>query len=166
MSLEEYEELVISDALEKELLERRKRNIFVKFDWLVYITIEIGIILLFYFSASKFVFDSFNKIGRINVIFIIISLLIICTSIYILFYEIRRNKSKLYRITPKGKEINEKINQLKYFMQGYSKKDNNESSNLLFWDDYLIYSVMFGINKNVQEEYTRLFIENSGGNNE
>lgn len=166
INFEEYEALVINSALGKKLLERRERNLFAKLEIFGYILIEICIILLFYFSASKFVFDSFNKIGMINVIFMIISLLIIGISIYILFYDIRRNKSKLYRIAPKGKEIKEKLHQLKCFMQEYSKKDNNVSSNLLFWDEYIIYSVMFDINRNIQEEYTRLFIEKSGDNNE
>ena len=67
------------------------------------------------------------------------------------YYE---DKLKLYE---KGKEINAKLDGLKAFMEEFSNIDSKESKHLVLWEDYLIYSVMFDINKKIQEEYIKYF---------
>ncbi len=55
----------------------------------------------------------------------------------------------------KGKEINEKLEGLKSFFQDYSMLSEREAKEVELWEDYLIYSVMFGHNKKIVEEYEK-----------
>ncbi len=60
------------------------------------------------------------------------------------------------KILDNGKEIHEKLNGLKNFLKDFSKLEDKKRKNIVLWDDYLIYSVLFGINKNIINEYKQL----------
>ena len=66
-----------------------------------------------------------------------------------------KNRGKLYNRTPKGRELNQKLEGLKYYLKDYSLMDEREAKEIELWDDYLIYSVMFGQNKKIIEEYEK-----------
>ena len=67
-------------------------------------------------------------------------------------YMIIESKNS-WRITKKGKDINVKLKGLKNFLQEYSIVKEREINELFLWEDYLIYSVMFKINKKIINEY-------------
>ena len=52
----------------------------------------------------------------------------------------------------KSKDINEKLEGLKNYIKDYSLLDEKTSDDITVWEDYLIYSVMFGQNKEVVKE--------------
>lgn len=54
-----------------------------------------------------------------------------------------------------GEKLNEKLEGLKKYLEDYSLLDEREVSALALWDEYLIYSVMFGQNKKIIDEYTK-----------
>ena len=60
-------------------------------------------------------------------------------------------KEKRYMRTEKGKEVNRQIDGLKLFMEKFSNIDNKDAKHLFLWEDYLIYSVIFDINKKIQD---------------
>jgi len=66
-------------------------------------------------------------------------------------------KEKRYMRTEKGKEINRQLDGLKLFIKEFSNIDNKEAKYLFLWEDYLIYSVMFDINRKIQDEYSKYF---------
>lgn len=68
-------------------------------------------------------------------------------------YEL--GKGNIYKRTAKGRELNQKLEGLKNYLRDYSLMDERESKEIELWDDYLIYSVMFGHNKKIIEEYEK-----------
>ena len=54
--------------------------------------------------------------------------------------------------TEKGEELNLKLEGLKNYISDFSMLDEKEVKQLLLWDDYLMYSVIFGHNKVVLKE--------------
>ena len=57
--------------------------------------------------------------------------------------------------TKKGRELNQKLEGLKNYLKDYSLMDEREAKEIELWEDYLIYSVMFGQNKKIIEEYEK-----------
>lgn len=67
-------------------------------------------------------------------------------------------KDHLWRLTKKGKEVNLKLRGLKKFLNSFSNMEDKQKEEIALWDDYLIYSVIFGINKKIIDEYRELII--------
>ena len=61
----------------------------------------------------------------------------------------------MHKRTQKGKELNKKLEGLKHYLEDYSLLSEREAKEIELWEDYLIYSVMFGQNKKVIEEYEK-----------
>lgn len=64
-------------------------------------------------------------------------------------------KGRLCKRTSKGRELNLKLEGLKEYLKDYSLLDEREVKEIELWEDYLIYSVMFGQNKNIVEEFDK-----------
>lgn len=90
--------------------------------------------------------------------------------VYVFFY-IKWNQAYLkaraigpYRRTEKGIILNERMKGLKNYLKDYSLLSEREAKEIELWEDYLIYSVMFGQNKKVIEEYEKYIeIEEENG---
>ena len=52
-----------------------------------------------------------------------------------------------------GKDIYEKLSGLKNFLLDFSNMEEKKRESIVLWEDYLIYSVLFGINKKIIGEY-------------
>lgn len=65
-------------------------------------------------------------------------------------------KGSSYIRTDKGNEINEKIEGLKNYIIQYSSLESKEKEELVLWEDYLIYSVIFKLNTNIIEDMSKL----------
>ena len=161
MSLSEYENLIEQNALADGLIT--KLGIFDKFkDKKTIIIMTIVFVLMF---AYAFFVASLQEAENIYVTLFIAGVLsIFVVGIIILFYFVysmsylaKSSILQKYKRTEKGKEINAKLDGLKAFMEEFSNIDSKESKHLVLWEDYLIYSVMFDINKKIQEEYVKYF---------
>ena len=51
-----------------------------------------------------------------------------------------------------GNEVNYKLDGLKNFIRDFSSLDERTKEEIILWDDYLIYSVIFGDNKKIYNE--------------
>lgn len=60
---------------------------------------------------------------------------------------------KSYKKTDLGKEINYKLEGLKNFIRDFSILNEREKEEVIIWDEYLVYSVMFNDNNKIIEEY-------------
>ena len=101
-----------------------------------------------------------SNVERINVIEnnIIKSLLTILLVVFSIFIFISFSitpitsityfllQTNSYKRTKKGEELNKKIEGLKQYIKDYSLLDEKEQKDLLLWDEYLVYSVIFDIN--------------------
>ena len=69
-------------------------------------------------------------------------------------YNLGRGNT-FYKRTQRGEELNKKLEGLKHYLEDYSLLSEREAKEIELWEDYLIYSVMFGQNKKVIEEYEK-----------
>lgn len=60
------------------------------------------------------------------------------------------------KLLDEGKDIYEKLSGLKKFLLDFSNMEERERASIVLWEDYLIYSVLFGINKKVMDEYKEM----------
>ena len=60
------------------------------------------------------------------------------------------------KLLDNGKKIHDKLEGLKNFLKDFSKIEDKKRESIVLWDDYLIYSVLFGINKNIINEYKQM----------
>ena len=62
-----------------------------------------------------------------------------------------------YNLSDKGKDLYLKLQGLKRYIKDFSNLKDKDKEHLQLWDDYLIYSVMFGLNKQIPDKYTKIF---------
>ena len=161
MTLSEYESLVEKEALEHGLIT--KSSIFGKFKDKKVIAIMAIVFVLMY--AYLFWSASIQGAGNVEeTLFLAIVWLIVIASIVFAFiivfsisYHLKNAVINKYTRTDMGKKINLQLDGLKSFMDDLSNIDSKEAKYLALWDEYLIYSVMFDINKKIQNEYSKFF---------
>lgn len=121
---------------------------------------KIAIILLEIGSGGLFLLPVLSMVNVIFVFLIIISFILgFCmTLIMIVVVMIKSFKHSGtlqvdHKLLDNGREIHSKLEGLKYYIKDFTKLGTEESQNVMIWDDYLIYSVMFGINKKIIDQY-------------
>ncbi len=98
------------------------------------------------------------KVGLLYIAFIIIVLLIIVFPIVILVKVSISSGEKLvkFKLLDDGKNIYFKLQGLKNYIKDFSSLDNKAKEEIQLWDDFLIYSVMFGLNKQIPDKYLKI----------
>jgi len=84
------------------------------------------------------------------IIFGVLSVLPIITIVY---YIMQKNS---YHRTEKGEEVNKRIEGLKKYIKDYSLLNEKRKNELIMWEEYLIYSVIFDLNDAIVEEMQKL----------
>ena len=87
----------------------------------------------------------------LSILYTTMIVLPIWTIIYIYIYY-NKHKENPYIRNKKSKEINIKLEGLKKYIKDYSLLNEKTSDDITVWEDYLIYSVMFGQNGEVVNE--------------
>ena len=153
----ELEQKIVKDAQNKELIEikesaKGKNDKPLKNKLIIAFIISIFIFMILSAIATSINSDLLTTI-------VLIFGLIFCNPIcYIILFIIKYylNKAKIKR-TNKGEEINTKLEGLKNYIQEYSNLKEKNANDILLWEEYLIYSVIFNINDNVIKEMDELF---------
>ena len=123
--------------------------------------ISAGLMGLGFFLAYIYiVFELHSKLSSIlDIIYTIIDLVLIFWPLLCYYlkswasgYSRGRGENDCKR-TQKGIELNEKMEGLKNYIKDFSLLSERESKEIELWEDYLIYSVMFGQNKKIIKEY-------------
>lgn len=118
---------------------------------LVYLAILFGIIVgLVIFGETDF--GGFTYQIHLAMLFLLAYLPI---GLFLNYVAYHQSITILSFRTKKGEEVNTKIEGLKNYIKRYSLLKDREKEQLLLWDDYLIYSVMFNENKKVIDEINR-----------
>jgi uncharacterized membrane protein len=160
-----FKEAVIKDALNSGLIKGYidiKGKIVNKsiFLWIVAILLVILI-----FSMPNAIF--FNSSILNFILFIIYILVLLLAVFYPLFSFVYLFSYKTTNIlnpyvrTKKGNEINEKLEGLKNYIKDFSVLDQKNYEDLVMWEEYLIYSVLFNHNKKIVQEFQNTIL-NSG----
>lgn len=118
----------------------------------------ISIISAFIISCIAFylVFVTSNPTFLVYLCIIIVSI-----SFYYKFYKSAyRDEEKLipYKRTANGEIMNKKIEGLKNYTKDYGLLGEKEAKEVELWGDYLIYSVIWGQNRKIVEEYKKYII--------
>lgn len=161
--ISEYEKLVEQEAIEKELIT--PANFFgtlkdkkMRITMIVISLVALALAILIAFLQDT---DFISKIFLASVLsIVVINFIIFFLVAYFFIYIFKLSSEKRYMRTEKGKIINEQLDGLKLFMEKFSNLDSKEAKHLALWDDYLIYSVMFNINKKIQDDYSKFFKNN------
>ena len=153
----ELEQKIVKDAQNKELIEIKESSKEKNDKPLKNKLIIAFIVSIFIFMILSAIATSINN--NLLTTIVLIFGLIFCNSIcYIILFIIKYylNKAKIKR-TNKGEEINTKLEGLKNYIQEYSNLKEKNANDILLWEEYLIYSVIFNINDNVIKEMDELF---------
>ena len=72
---------------------------------------------------------------------------------YTVYYLLRKSD---FRYTEKGEKTKNRIEGLKRFIKDYSSLDEKDKKEVVLWDDYLIYAVLFEQNKSIIKDMLKL----------
>ncbi len=154
-----YGELIKKESYNDGLMEDKNFPV-LKFVMDLLISI-VCFVILSYFLGGNRLFELLEKAGpglqflgvgifAFWVIFTIYFPMYIVYKYLILFIRLMANRSGR---TDKGDDVNKKLEGLKIFIRDFSVLEGRERKELILWKEYLIYSVMFNMNKKVLNEY-------------
>ena len=153
----EYASIVRNDALKKGLLQEKqglKKNIKKRIiiNIIIYLLVFIGFSMIpnFLVIAS----DSATMILGFILLMILFAFLVFMpysTIVYISHYKML-NTLYPYIRNDEGKMINLKLEGLRKYLIDFSKIEEKTKEQLILWEEYLIYSVILGINTKIIDE--------------
>ena len=118
------------------------------------VSLVIWIIVCFYLGGFLMSFENSILFIFGFFIFLINILSIQGYFIYIISYAFHQFTS--YVRTDEGEDINIKLEGLKIYIKDFGNLKNKDNNELSLWEDYLIYSVMFNVNKDIINKYSKL----------
>lgn len=137
------------EALEDNLIEldstknkKIKRMIIILFSF---------IFIFLFFTLFLFKINNHITIILLSIFF---STLIPLTILFLIIYISEKNNS--YVRTKKGQEMANKLKGLNNFLNDFGNMEEKDIRELILWEDYLIYSIIFEINDNVVQELETL----------
>ena len=121
------------------------------------------IIILLYFVSFYLIFKleqvSFLLSSILTMVVAIIPFIITFYIIYLIAYSTQKFKNPYVR-SELGEEVNKKLEGLKNFLKDFSSLEEKNIEELILWEDYLVYSVLFNQNKKIINEiYNTYFIK-------
>lgn len=143
---------ILQDSKNKFELVYNKKMLYDKHIIILFVVMILGAFLKNIDFISDFIGD----------IFVLIPLIYLC----VLWTEktIKSGKDSkeniLFKVdvrkrTKYGEELNKKIEGLKIFLKDYSMLNEKSSELIAIWEEYMVYSVLFGQNKKIIEEYRK-----------
>ena len=159
-----YFNMIVKEARSLNLLEddkKVKRHLIKEFiiSLIIYIIFMIAVIVLF---SNIEIINTFNNTYLIFGIFGIVALLFIVLTYYpltkfisLIILTIKLKKNNNIR-TSKGEVVNWKLEGLKNFLKDFSLLNEKTKEELIVWQDYLIYSVIFKQNTKISEKYKNI----------
>lgn len=160
------------EALENNLITKNKvkkqnntKSILTEKLMILYPLIFIILFIIFWLFSQNII-DFLNNIFLPNInIFLpaIIGIVIIISIIKYLkfYYSVKEEayyqyKSRSYKRTEEGELLNQKIEGLKNYLKDFSLLTEKEQQELVLWEEYLIYSVLFNTNHKIIKELSLL----------
>lgn len=153
----EYVSIVREDALKKGLLQEKqgikkniKRKIIINIILYLFVMIGFSIIPNFLIIAS----DNVAMILGFILLLVFFALLVFMpysTIVYISHYKMLNTLDPYIR-NDEGKMINLKLEGLRKYLVDFSKIEEKTKEQLVLWEEYLVYSVILGVNTKVIEE--------------
>lgn len=156
VSKTQFERHTIKSAMEEKLLKVGKINgTYIKNVFLIPF-------LLFVISFIGMFFSGFIPNSTLSIIILIIGM--ICFLVSFIYIPVTVISCIVFAIntsihpgvrTKKGEEINLRLEGLKNFLKDFSTLDQRTQEQLVLWDEYLIYSVLFEQSEKITSEYAK-----------
>ena len=140
---ESLKEIIRNEAIKDKLISKvdfKEGKMLVITILLIILGVSLSFVLCIFLS------ENLRLIGTIP-------FLATCVFVFISTNYITKESKNSWRLTKNGRNINIKLKGLKNYLQEYSIVEKRNIDELLLWEDYLIYSVMFKINKKIINEY-------------
>ena len=150
---EVFKSKVFEDSLRTGILETKsakKINFMKYFAFTVAIIVALIIIAIYLFTI---VYNDPTKVeGPIMLLLIGVMMLLFYFPIALIIYAVTyilKASGNGYVRSKKGEMINERIEGLKNYIKDYSSLDEKDKNDVIIWEDYLIYSVIFKQNTDI-----------------
>lgn len=168
-NLKKYNALILLDCVKHELIIKDKKVMQTR------IKIFVPLVAISIFLSDIIERSSFLKANGIilavaknfylinNAILIVYACFIVYSSLVgflISKFIIKRAYNDNYRRTNLGMELNTRLNGLNSFLKDFSNLNERTKNQLILWEEYLLYSVLFNHNKKTIAEYQKI-IENT-----
>lgn len=158
-----FNKLVMKDGVDKGLLEVHKdiwkkiiKNIVILFlAQIIGIAFSI-IILLFIPSGTYHGWNLYSVLICISLLLMGITFIIQLIKIPYLVGIAMQHAKQPYIRTKKGKEVHKKLEGLKNYIKDFSTLEQRKKEEIVLWEDYLIYSVLFNQNRKIVQEFEKL----------
>lgn len=152
---DEYKKVVCEDSLNNNLLKKKgNRSKYITVFFLI--TIVITIILFYYSFIKMMIISNSNSIEIVDFILPIVAMVIVSMCpVFLLAYVFFYHKFQVndpYIRNSEGKSLYIKLNGLKNFLTDFSNIKNKSKEELILWEDYLIYSVLFDLNTKLTDD--------------
>ena len=160
-----FQQIVQEDVKNKNLTNKGSKKNMSAFSMLF-----VAIIIIFLFFIITIALPSGGILGFISVILIPLIFIVLFLGIPgIIIYSILRAYNP-YKLSKEGKQLRKKLLGLKNYITQFSLLEEKELKDLIVWEDYLIYSIIFDLNDDliskIQEKYIVFDISDSINNSE
>ena len=155
-----FKEQIIREAKKESLLKDGGKIKNLKQIILIFLLIPISSLILTYIAYN---FKGVSVFSSLTIVLLVIIAIIFVIAIPgLIFFSISyytmyftKQLTEPYVRTEEGKEVNEKLEGLKNYLKDFGNFEDKSSKDLVLWEDYLIYSVMFNINTKTINEYKK-----------
>lgn len=160
-SIEAFAEIAKVEAIKHKTIEEEKDIVIKIVDDVIgrIITIFILFVIMNGIHAVEGYFDEYEFVANAIVMLDIgaVGVILFGPILYIPYlFSYIISKIKSFERTEKGEEINIKIEGLKNYIKNYTLLAEKEKNDLVVWEEYLIYSVLFDVNKQLTKDLSKL----------
>ena len=136
------------DAINKKLIRKRENKKQIEEE-----VKKVGLIIALLLIAALICF----KLRLISVALLLCGILTIFpfVKLFSIYGASQKIEESPYIRTKKGKELNRKIEGLREYLKDYTSLEEKEKEDVILWDEYLVYSVIFNQNKKIINEYRK-----------
>ena len=151
-----YQEKVIDDCRKKGLLRQIRYTEKVKASKIHEKILLVCLIILIICALLELIFNISYNGGLVENLFTGITFGTVFVFLVMIAYMAFHDKLQSidpYVRTEVSKDLNKKMEGLKKYIKDFSLMEEREKEDMVLWEEYLIYSVIFGINGKIVEEY-------------
>ena len=156
-----FKQSIEMDCKKNKLIEDKRMA--KKRRWkVILISVVVYILILFLFNMFVFSFNAINGalqskiLGYIGIILTLMFMIVVAgypmASFYTIFIYLAFSSYDPYVRTFEGKKLNTRLEGLRKYINDYSKLEEKNKESIVIWEEYLIYSVILGINNKAAEE--------------
>ena len=135
-----------SEGFDDELLERKEQ---LSISEVVFFIVSFIAIMTYGFIAGDNKYTGIVVFGGFCMLFVFFMVVLMGKAMA---------SSSSWKLSKKGQDLNLKLNGLKNLINDFSNMNERDKNELVLWEDYLIYSVIFGNNKNIVDKYKKLVV--------